>query len=209
MKVKTHFLLLFATIATISFSFAERDVLTFQKKEARDSNPQIDCRDLILSDGQQIQITWLAGVSGSMKAWLGEFTATPFSPLDSLLKVQNYSQVGGTNGYYVTQAKGPCKVRITPSFGPIMEWTSGIGTVPVGWTQLEGICEYEIINTASTSGSNQIIPSASVVVPSNAVGDVDVLLEQSNDMITWTQCLPGTYNASTQKRFFRVRAVEK
>jgi hypothetical protein len=23
------------------------------------------------------------------------------------------------------------------------------------------------------------------------------------------QCLPGTYNASTQKRFFRVRAVEK
>jgi hypothetical protein len=38
---------------------------------------------------------------------------------------------------------------------------------------------------------------------------VDVLLEQSNDMITWTQCLPGTYNASTQKRFFRVRAVEK
>lgn len=54
-----------------------------------------------------------------------------------------------------------------------------------------------------------LVPSSSVVVPSNAVGDVDVLLEQSNDMITWTQCLPGTYNASTQKRFFRVRAVEK
>jgi len=56
---------------------------------------------------------------------------------------------------------------------------------------------------------NAYIPSASVVVPSNAVGDVDVLLEQSTDMITWTQCLPGTYNSSTQKRFFRVRAVEK
>ena len=54
-----------------------------------------------------------------------------------------------------------------------------------------------------------LVPSAAIVVPSNAVGDVDVLLEQSNDMITWTQCLPGTYNASTQKRFFRVRAVEK
>jgi hypothetical protein len=48
-----------------------------------------------------------------------------------------------------------------------------------------------------------------VVVPENATGDVDVLLEQSTDMITWTQCLPGAYNASTQKRFFRVRAVEK
>jgi hypothetical protein len=61
----------------------------------------------------------------------------------------------------------------------------------------------------ATSSFSANISSASVVVPSNAVGDVDVLLEQSNDMITWTQCLPGTYNASTQKRFFRVRAVEK
>lgn len=61
----------------------------------------------------------------------------------------------------------------------------------------------------ASSATTASISSASVVVPSNAVGDVDVLLEQSNDMITWTQCLPGTYNASTQKRFFRVRAVEK
>jgi hypothetical protein len=60
-----------------------------------------------------------------------------------------------------------------------------------------------------SSTTNTTVPTSAVVVPSNAVGDVDVLLEQSNDMITWTQCLPGTYNASTQKRFFRVRAVEK
>jgi len=60
-----------------------------------------------------------------------------------------------------------------------------------------------------TSIPSAQIASTAVVVPSNATGDVDVLLEQSTDMITWTQCLPGTYNASTQKRFFRVRAVEK
>ena len=63
---------------------------------------------------------------------------------------------------------------------------------------------FQFTNTGSAT-----ISSASVVVPANATGDVDVLLEQSTDMITWTQCLPGTYNASTQKRFFRVRAVEK
>jgi hypothetical protein len=62
---------------------------------------------------------------------------------------------------------------------------------------------------SDASSVSSLIPSSSIVVPSNAIGDVDVLLEQSNDMITWTQCLPGTYNASTQKRFFRVRAVEK
>jgi hypothetical protein len=70
--------------------------------------------------------------------------------------------------------------------------------------------EKEQIEQSSLSGSSvNTVSAASIVVPSNAVGDVDVLLEQSNDMITWTQCLPGTYNASTQKRFFRVRAVEK
>jgi hypothetical protein len=70
--------------------------------------------------------------------------------------------------------------------------------------------EKEKIIESITSGSSvNTISATSVVVPANAAGDVDVLLEQSNDMITWTQCLPGTYNASTQKRFFRVRAVEK
>jgi len=70
---------------------------------------------------------------------------------------------------------------------------------------------YEIhnYNSDNEATSSPLVSSTSVVVPSNAIGDVDVLLEQSNDMITWTQCLPGTYNASTQKRFFRVRAVEK
>ena len=79
------------------------------------------------------------------------------------------------------------------------------------WLGTTALWRYETsnYNTLAQSTSTPTVSSASVVVPSNAVGDVDVLLEQSNDMITWTQCLPGTYNASTQKRFFRVRAVEK
>ena len=51
--------------------------------------------------------------------------------------------------------------------------------------------------------------STSVVIPTSASGDVDVKLEQSADNVTWTECLPGTYNSSTVKRFFRLRAVEK
>ena len=74
-------------------------------------------------------------------------------------------------------------------------------------------CEFilELIDSTLLRAESTAVsfPSTSVVIPSNATGDVDVLLEQSTDMITWTQCLPGTYNASTQKRFFRVRAVEK
>jgi hypothetical protein len=67
----------------------------------------------------------------------------------------------------------------------------------------------KVAESLASNASVNSVSASSVVVPANAVGDVDVLLEQSTDMITWTQCLPGTYNASTQKRFFRVRAVEK
>ena len=61
-------------------------------------------------------------------------------------------------------------------------------------------------NLASPTNS---ISATSVVIPSSAAGDVDVKLEQSADNVTWTECLPGTYNSSTVKRFFRLRAVEK
>jgi hypothetical protein len=61
--------------------------------------------------------------------------------------------------------------------------------------------------TSTTSASS--ISASSVVIPTSAAGDVDVKMEQSADNVTWTECLPGTYNSSTVKRFFRLRAVEK
>jgi len=69
---------------------------------------------------------------------------------------------------------------------------------------------YEIMDNAGSSSAAQT-PSqgSSVVVPTSAAGDVDVKMEQSADNVTWTECLPGTYNSSTVKRFFRLRAVEK
>jgi hypothetical protein len=66
-----------------------------------------------------------------------------------------------------------------------------------------------IEKTANNPTASSLISSTSVVIPSSAFGDVDVKLEQSADNVTWTECLPGTYNSSTVKRFFRLRAVEK
>ena len=63
---------------------------------------------------------------------------------------------------------------------------------------------------ADTSTNNSLLsPNTAVVVPTSVTGDVDIILEQSQDGVTWTQCLPGIYNSSTVKRFFRLRAVEK
>jgi hypothetical protein len=50
-------------------------------------------------------------------------------------------------------------------------------------------------------------PQNTVVIPENATGNVQIILESSTDMITWTAATPGSYGSSTQRRFFRIRAV--
>ena len=52
-------------------------------------------------------------------------------------------------------------------------------------------------------------PTSAVVIPTDATGPVNVILESSTDLVTWTAANPGTYGASTTKRFFRVRAVNQ
>jgi hypothetical protein len=49
--------------------------------------------------------------------------------------------------------------------------------------------------------------TGNIVIPENASGPVQIILEQSADMINWTNANPGTYDAGEGKRFFRLRAV--
>ncbi|MEM9479762.1 MAG: hypothetical protein AAGA58_08930 [Verrucomicrobiota bacterium] len=53
------------------------------------------------------------------------------------------------------------------------------------------------------------IPKCAVVIPSDATGNVEIKLESSIDMVNWTAALPGLYGASTDNRFFRVRAEQQ
>ena len=210
LKMKKILLVLLSSSLGVSSSYSERVVLTFLNKEYWNPIIQFDCRDITLTEGQTIQLTTLGGATVRMKVLLGDFALSSFPVIDTADKAFYYKERSyGSDGFFLNQAKGPCKVRITPAFNVTY------GQLPNGYTgpnrveQYEGICEYEITSTTTSSSSIQSISNTAIVVPSNSIGDVDVLLEQSNDMITWTQCLPGTYNASTQKRFFRVRAVEK
>jgi hypothetical protein len=55
--------------------------------------------------------------------------------------------------------------------------------------------------------TSTVIPVNTVVIPSDASGPVEIILESSEDLVTWTPVNPGSYGASTERRFFRVRAV--
>ena len=66
---------------------------------------------------------------------------------------------------------------------------------------------YDVGESNSQSSTN-FIPSNAVVIPSDSSGPVQIILESSEDMVNWNSANPGTYGASTNERFFRVRAVE-
>lgn len=53
------------------------------------------------------------------------------------------------------------------------------------------------------------IPTTSVVIPTDATGPVEIVLENSADLVNWTSALPGTYGASHTNRFFRLRAIRQ
>jgi hypothetical protein len=72
-------------------------------------------------------------------------------------------------------------------------------------SNISGAVIYRLKDNISTI----TIPTSAVVIPTDATGPVDIILESSTDLVTWTQANPGTYGASTSKRFFRVRAVNQ
>jgi hypothetical protein len=61
--------------------------------------------------------------------------------------------------------------------------------------------------TVTTPTVQSTVPANAVVIPTDATGPVQIVLESSSDLINWTSSLPGTYGNTYSNRFFRVRAI--
>ncbi len=61
--------------------------------------------------------------------------------------------------------------------------------------------------TRANSVAN-VIPANAVVIPEDAGGQYQVVLESSTDLLNWVVANPGTYGGSTQRRFFRTRILK-
>ena len=70
---------------------------------------------------------------------------------------------------------------------------------------------YNLQKTTATNSSPSppSLPSNTVVIPTDASGPVEIVMESSKDLVNWTRAEPGTYGSDTPKRFFRIRAVVK
>lgn len=67
--------------------------------------------------------------------------------------------------------------------------------------------EYQFISDRD-AGPDVTVPSNAVVIPSNNSGNVQVIMECSEDLVTWAACEPGSRGPGNNGKFFRVR-VEK
>lgn len=80
---------------------------------------------------------------------------------------------------------------------------AGPATITIGGNS--GGVNFCTIETGSAL-SVPVTPTASVVIPADTNGPVNIILESSTDLVNWTAALPGKYGTTTSNRFFRVRA---
>lgn len=116
------------------------------------------------------------------------------------------------NQFYLFQIPSTYGFIIGHQGGPSGAGSSAAGLQIPGPALLkinESTGYYFLVFKRSVEALTMVADSTSIIVPHHSAGDIDIKLEQSADNVTWTECLPGTYNSSTVKRFFRLRAVEK
>jgi hypothetical protein len=114
----------------------------------------------------------------------------------------------GANGYLYVSVNGLPFSYATSFRYTIAEATTAVTAGPATISLISGnsttspmFCTVEITTPGDASA-----PTSAVVIPADSAGPVNIILESSTDLISWTAALPGNYGTSTEKRFFRVRA---
>lgn len=152
----------------------------------------------------------LGGVANAQYA-TAQGAASVNVPSGKILEVINFLGSNGTLNY---QLVGGTKIAILytpnnttpPPPGSQFVQLAGPGVVTVTNPGVAtAILNYKLYDQPSVTSPGT--PSSSVVIPTNATGQVNIILESSTDLLTWTPAEPGSYGAATQNRFFRVRAA--
>jgi hypothetical protein len=183
MKIKALFLCSLA-LGLLSASAVERGYLSYQHVSSGDSYTYDD-EVVTLAAGDSIGFTYINSNSYAKRFEI-------ILPDESTFMINtNYLGFDSSGGVSALPQKisGPCTVRLS------MEGSSSSQLV---------YAAYEITRRTEVTSS---LPSNSVVIPTDATGDVEIILESSVDLVSWTAATAGTYGSSTEKRFFRVRAV--
>ena len=130
------------------------------------------------------------------------------SELDS--KLGNYATYAEKDGIKFNLQNGqtiagPCKIFaiITPPYKAKLsrDRDGSNNKAVVSYGKLYYLNTYEISRSNSSSGKVLVLPKGT--------GVNELILESSEDLITWEKDVPGDKNTDAANRFYRLRAVKK
>lgn len=167
-----------------------------------------------LSQTQTVTLTATNGLPAS-------YTCSTSQVISVISFIQSPSSGGGSAGNAtISFANGIASQINSYNYG-LTQLSSGSGSVAVAVDHnatFTGVTNISL--TAVTSGhvvaltftiatpiDQTSLPVNTVVIPTDATGPVQIVLESSSDLVNWTSSMPGTYGSTYTNRFFRVRAI--
>ena len=154
---------------------------------------------LILCTALSAQVFNIAGGSGVF----GNYPSTVAVP-SGKTAIVDFTIIGDSS--YLELSAGGGLLRL-PSAAGLQRITVQSGTIIRAYGVGAGSHVFAQVTMQEPSDVPGFLPSNTVVIPSDANGNIEIILESSVDLVTWTAALPGVYGGTDDKRFFRVRAV--
>ena len=176
----TRFFINLAASLTLIASFIRAETLTLITSDANEE-PHYS-QKVTLAEGDVAEFIYNSNSTISMELTIGEH-------------VISYIGLQFDNPTSIPKIAGPAEFRVylQPYYHPQNSYAY--------------LTTFRI--TRAVPASNTMVPSTAVVIPNDAEGQFEVILESSIDMITWTPAMPGTYASNNPNRFFRTRIVKK
>lgn len=85
---------------------------------------------------------------------------------------------------------------------------AGPATLRLSRSYVSATATMAVIAITRANTAANVIPANAVVIPEDAGGQYQVILESSTDLLNWAVTIPGIYGGSTPGRFFRTRIVK-
>jgi hypothetical protein len=85
---------------------------------------------------------------------------------------------------------------------------SKLGSIVTGVKAITATNTWITVKITPAEATSPTQPSNVAVIPNDANGQYQVILESSVDMVTWNAVNPGNFGGSTPSRFFRTRIVK-
>jgi hypothetical protein len=125
-------------------------------------------------------------------------TSVDLNPRD-VVEVVGYVPTAGIWAFYATQDGVRRQFRQDVPVGSTFTSLSSIETLGLS----------VILKITRAHEINAVQPTSVLVIPENATGNYDIVVETSDDTSTWTPFHSQTVSAADAKRFFRTRIVKR